>query len=363
MRIRVQMHQRMGNISPELITLFFNNQCTDEEAEQVSAWLKEHPELVKEYMPEEDWQAFVQNDVLPGAHSERLYARIQERVTPKARVIGWQHIWRVAAAILIITAGIWLFLNQQKPVEQLAQLKQVDNADKLPVTIIRTANSPRKMTLNDGSVVELAANSSIELAQPFAGDKRNIRLKGEATFYVAQEADRPFTVYAGDVATTALGTVFKVTTNAAGDGGRVQLLEGKVMVKRLHAQEVVYLTPGLQCELNEETGLWVKGAIPVQKSADDATVKESVRRIAVDNSYAESAEEVVFRNTQLSQVITVLERIYHVKITCTDKRLNNRKFTGDFRKDQAFDRVLQTIATLNDFSVVHDTDGYRLEIK
>ena len=46
----------------------------------------------------------------------------------------------------------------------------------------------------------------------FPPDKREIFLKGEAKFIVAKNKKKPFTVYTGMLATTALGTIFTVKT-------------------------------------------------------------------------------------------------------------------------------------------------------
>jgi len=72
-----------------------------------------------------------------------------------------------------------------------------------------TIGETRTLTLPDGSI--LAAGGRTSLVVTFEKHARTIKLEqGEACFQVAREADRPFTVHAGDTAVTALGTAFDV---------------------------------------------------------------------------------------------------------------------------------------------------------
>ncbi|MEM6682124.1 MAG: FecR domain-containing protein [Pseudomonadota bacterium] len=85
----------------------------------------------------------------------------------------------------------------------------------------------RTFKLADGSAVTLGASSQIKV-QISAG-RRDIELvQGAALFDVAHDAQRPFSVRAGALTATALGTVFDVRAN--GDVVRVGVREGQVAV-------------------------------------------------------------------------------------------------------------------------------------
>ncbi|WP_020188310.1 FecR family protein [Methylopila sp. 73B] len=65
------------------------------------------------------------------------------------------------------------------------------------------------LTLADGTTVQLNASSAI--AEDYNDSRRTVRLlRGQAFFDVAPDAARPFTVEAGQVRVTALGTAFDV---------------------------------------------------------------------------------------------------------------------------------------------------------
>src|SRR5690606_15701139 len=84
------------------------------------------------------------------------------------------------------------------------------------------------VTLQDGSIVELNAQTRIKVA--FGAERRSVQLlDGQAIFRVAKDASRPFVVHAGDREIIALGTAFDVRLDPS--AMRVTLLEGKVAVR------------------------------------------------------------------------------------------------------------------------------------
>lgn len=82
-------------------------------------------------------------------------------------------------------------------------------------------------TLPDGSVIDLAANTALQVT--FHRGRRTVRLlKGEACFNVAHDAQRPFSVETPWGRVRVLGTVFTVS---ARDGRmRVAVAQGRVAV-------------------------------------------------------------------------------------------------------------------------------------
>lgn len=85
----------------------------------------------------------------------------------------------------------------------------------------------RTVKLDDGSTVNLNASSAI--AVNYAQGQRHIRLlQGTAYFEVTPDPDRPFTVAAGDVETTVLGTGFEV--RLGDESADVAVRHGRVRV-------------------------------------------------------------------------------------------------------------------------------------
>lgn len=126
--------------------------------------------------------------------------------------------WAIAASLVAAIMISFVFvLNGDRP-EQFA-----------------TAIAEREsVTLSDGSVVELDADSRIEVA--YTDFARGVTLaQGRAQFDVAKDTARPFTVFSGNQAITATGTSF--TVEALALETRVVLLEGEVEVSRVEASK------------------------------------------------------------------------------------------------------------------------------
>jgi ferric-dicitrate binding protein FerR (iron transport regulator) len=94
--------------------------------------------------------------------------------------------------------------------------------------------------------VWLNAESHLEFPDRFTGDKREVRLQGEAYFEVKKDAKHPFIVYSDYLTTRVLGTAFDVRARSARDAS-VTLVTGRVLVKTQDADQV--LTPGQQASL------------------------------------------------------------------------------------------------------------------
>jgi transmembrane sensor len=90
-----------------------------------------------------------------------------------------------------------------------------DGPMRLQADVIAGSAEMPVVALEDGSTVQLNASSAI--AGDFDASHRTVRLlRGQAFFEVARDPDRPFTVEAGDVRVTALGTAFDVRIGSTG---------------------------------------------------------------------------------------------------------------------------------------------------
>ncbi|WP_369059051.1 FecR domain-containing protein [Caulobacter sp. 73W] len=100
----------------------------------------------------------------------------------------------------------------------------------------------RIIRLSDGSTLQLNTDSRVRVRLGKA--RRLIDLeRGQAFFDVAHDPSRPFTVDAGGVDVTALGTKFDVRRDA--NGAYVTLVQGRVVVRReADHYDAITLDPG-----------------------------------------------------------------------------------------------------------------------
>jgi transmembrane sensor len=178
-----------------------------------------------------------------------------ERAHPRTRrrwVVGGAIAASLAAAALAVPLA-------SSP--QLAGGLPALTADR---TISTGAGQMTTMTLPDGSVVTLAADTVLRVHDG-ARERRVTMDRGRAFFRVANDASRPFNVIAGGKKVTATGTVFDV--NLANDCFELVLVEGKVKVadaRVFRKPQSAELAPGSRLTVATE-GRWAVTRVNVEQ--------------------------------------------------------------------------------------------------
>lgn len=190
-----------------------------------------------------------------------------EEPVVKTVQMSFYRVMSVAAAILLLLGGGWYYLSLEKGLNQTwsAQVKET-----------------KEVSLPDGSMVTLNANSSLE-AQDFNDHHREVFLKGEAFFDI--EKGQPFIIHTQEGVVKVLGTSFNV--KARSSGFEVKCKTGKVQVELLSSDSKVVLTAGQATKVNrnlklekyavtklEEVGAWQQGwvnyeGVPVKQVLAD----------------------------------------------------------------------------------------------
>lgn len=98
-------------------------------------------------------------------------------------------------------------------------------------------------TLEDGSVVYLAQESTLKYPEHFAEDKREVNLQGEAFFDVAKKPEQAFTIETARVRVEVLGTAFNVRSNE-GAPFSLSVKRGKVKVLLKQEEQTVFVEAG-----------------------------------------------------------------------------------------------------------------------
>lgn len=273
------------------------------------------------------------------AHSSGSKARLLKLYRPAA-----------AAAIVLFLAGSWWMLQRtaHRPAAMAPVAKAATGITRpvsQPLSWHRRRNNSgkaEKIRLEDSSVITLFRNAVVEYPEPFAGDKREIRLQGDAVFEVAKDARRQFTVYARMLAVTVLGTSFRVTA-AEGQKGSVtvRLFTGKVQVRPARKLDnwkdgkPVFLLPGEQLEYNS-----------------------SGKIVSNFRSAGPRPSGTCFNNTPLPVVIRTLSSLYQTKIDYDSSDIAAISFTGTIDKSDNLGSVLQAIARMNGLSVTPTQAGF-----
>lgn len=253
--------------------------------QRFDAWLAASPEHRAAYDEvTRTWSEMVQIAPPPLRRSAR--ARGTRR--PFTRMAG-----RFATMAALLLAAVWSF----------------DLPTRLQADAYTATGETRRLTLDDGSVVEL--NSSSAIALDFTDAARSIRLlKGEAVFTVAPDATRPFKVLSGSGEATALGTIYDVRD--AEDGSTVTVLESQVRVtSSADTFSPVTLSAGEQVRY-------------------DAAGVGTIARVDVASEAAWRRGKLIFIERPLGSVIEELNRYHRGIIRVVGSDLRDRRINGVF---------------------------------
>jgi transmembrane sensor len=232
----------------------------------------------------------------------------------------WGGVGMAAAVAFAVMFGVSQFSEPGAPATQVAEQPGLG--------VYKTElGDQEKITLADGSVVTLNTASRIEARM---NDKeRTIRLlEGEAFFEVAHDPSRPFSVYAGDGVTVAVGTAFSVRL----EQGSVEVVvsEGKVSYSRVadvpEPEPVAYVAAG-------ETALF-----------GDSVVIDRVDLAAIDRKLSWIDGKLVFSGDPLSSVVADISRYADIRFEFDTQDLADMRVGGVFGLGEV-DDMLEALET------------------
>jgi ferric-dicitrate binding protein FerR (iron transport regulator) len=259
--------------------------------------------------------------------AEKAWEKVQNRIqkesagkTGRLRRLIYSPLLRVAAAVLVVAllsvAGYDLFFNPSAS----GKLIQVV-ADQ----------SVKAITLPDGTLVSLNANTRFQYPVKFGKNTREVTIEGEAFFEVKPNKAKPFIIHAGKAQIKVLGTSFNVSAYPSAKSVEVIVKTGKVQVLNKATAETkqnneLILNPG------------EKGTLVISSNALLKTTNQN------PNFIAWKTHDLIFRATSLGEVISNLENVYKVNIRLDDPKLNGLLLTAHFN-DYSLDFILKVIET------------------
>ncbi|MGS2763881.1 FecR family protein [Sinomicrobium sp. M5D2P9] len=302
----------------KLAEKYADGRCTQEERQVVETFF----DMFQEKKTAWEWSADEERRL-------RMLMRIRKEIDRGDKNSGiprntlrWYRVTGIAAS-LVLLIGVALFYNVslgEKYKEEIA-----------------LRGEKKEITLEDGTMVYLNAESSIRYPRRFSG-VREVTLKGEAFFEVAKDAKRPFIVRSGDVETKVLGTSFNINAYS-GKQVRVSVNTGKVQVTDTRPEgKKAFLKRNQQALFPEKPGeLEVSGA--------DA-----------DKYRAWTDNVIVMENNTLKEVGDMLERWYDVEIVFADKDLESKTISGKYKTNDIRE-ILESIKFLKQVDYTFTAPG------
>lgn len=197
-----------------------------------------------------------------------------------------------------------------------------------------TSDSYRRLTLEDGSIVDMNAHTELRIA--YAPSERRVQLvSGEASFSVAKNKERPFLVSAGGVTVRAVGTAFNVRMAPA--AVEILVTEGRVKIEK----EDDALSRRKETPL-VGAGEKIVIAAPSEKRLQ-APVVTRVTQETIRQELGWQASWLHFDGTPLAKAIDDFNERNRIKLELEDSRLGELKVDGNFRVEnvEAFVRLLE----------------------
>jgi transmembrane sensor len=335
-----------------LIQKFWADQTNLAENRRLIQLLEQYKEVQKDFREREshlthDLQPDKALSLLQRLHKDLGMDDLERK--QKAKIISIRKVYRriaVAASVFIIAGLALLFAGRHKQNQQIVK----NTIPELPriMRLVNSSDSTMPVNLKDGSTVQLEKNSSLSWYEPFINDRRDISLNGIAIFKVAQDKTKPFTVYAGGIATRALGTRFLVN-NADVKKVIVQLLEGKVAVNTARGSGLtmrnVYLTPGQEFSFDKNSRQYIVNTITDKPGKTGKPV------------IPDSRSELVFNKEPLGLVFKQIGNLYKVPVAFRKEDMKGLYFTGTFLKSDGLNIVLSTICNVNDLLFTKEQDN------
>jgi transmembrane sensor len=252
---------------------------------------------------------------------DRMWFNI-EKVTNNGssfKVISRRRAWRVAAAVVVLAmvGGIWAFFSK----DNLLSNPSVFGDKNALANEVKTEFQQRKqLTLPDGSVVTLNANTKIKVSDDWSDEKtREVWLDGEAFFEVVKKPNTgaaKFVVHTSQLNVEVLGTAFNV--KARRGATEVVLQSGQVIlnkVKDTDFKEIVMI-PGDRVRI-----------------ADEAPKPVVSDKVETEKVTAWTNGKIIFDNTPLLEVAKAIEDHFGYEVVLEDKQLVTKLYTGELLTD------------------------------
>lgn len=339
---------------------------------------KPSPTADGKYEPfsKEEWESFDVHESFAEGHpdAEKFISQVFEEDSGKQRRIRLLRKLKVAAIILCIVSGVSVYLMRSTP-ESVS--KTVPNALANGMELVEVKNTTpisKRVILPDSSIAILSPGATLIFNKEFETNSRNIKLTGEALFKVFKDIRRPFTVFCGTVATTALGTIFKVSQGSITSETIVSLLEGKIVVQSKDSasdKHSYYLLPGNQIAYNHsrksfkylttEDQRFRDKNVPAPAEPEGNVSAGHVADVGNEQATSKSTEKpsFTFKNQPLTSVLDHLAEHHRVEIIYPTDKVATINFIGSFRKNTEIRKVLKDIALMNNLSLTEDSVNNR----
>jgi len=303
------------NYLHELIRKYADNTATPEETQELHDWYRsihsiETVEWPAAYPAEKE-------DL-----KQRMLQRLERQLAPRI----YRQPWIRVAASLILIAGAWLVWQSIRPHETAWK------------SVYNPSGKIQQLLLPDGSQVWLNAESSLRYAADFHG-QRELQLEGEAYFEVTEDKAHPFTVHAGTLTTTVLGTGFDIRSFATESHNDITVIRGKVQVAH-NGKVLDQLTAARQLQ-------W-----------DNNSSRSQTVSIDTNQVLGWQHGQLLFKGQAMDEIAAALGRWYNIRFIFKDTAMRRCRYYINFKNTTPLKDLLTTMSLVNDMSFTIDDKNH-----
>lgn len=295
-------------------------------------WMEEHPEDIAAVKKAREFieRMHFRKEQLSSSELDDLLGKIivHEGTAYKSTAKKSRSVWsiffsqwvRVAAILVIcfITAVVHFGIVKEAPEEPgEAQVEWV--------VLENPKGRKSKVTLPDGTKVNLNYESRLEFPKVFQGNVRTVELIGEAFFEVVPHDSMPFIVQANGIETEVLGTSFNIRSYKDESETHVSLVTGKVKISETSegsVDEGRYLVPGEQLNYNRNSGNVVVNTFDLESVT---AWKEGI---------------ILFKDAGFEEFIDQLERWYGVDFQIYGRPSRKWNVNGRYQNEKLDDILI-----------------------
>lgn len=307
----------------EFLIKYFNGTASEQEKEEILAWLKSSPEHEKHLG--ELYDIWILTQMATTDHNEAEQQEVLKNILPSKRNTFLRIVSAVAAVavIALLVADIHTRHLQTKALENkltLAQAVELGYMQELYVPKGAKSN----IVLPDSSTVKLNSDSKIIFPHKFTGQTREVYIEGEGYFDVKSDSLHPMIVSTSNgYEIKVLGTKFNVYSYKDEPVSKTTLIDGRIDI--LKSDKVV-----------------------AQLNNGDSFVKEQVKAIKkisdqnISNDIAWTKDILIFHSAPMADVLKKLERWHGTQFVVKNPAIYDIKLTAEYQNESIV-QILEVI--------------------
>lgn len=325
----------------DIILKYLQGSASEEEKQLFLDWLRASEVNKKSFAEIRDrWLDSEASPVAGPEYLEQAFARFilevgkRDEKQKRIRLSSFMKVAASVAVLLVCSLGSY-FAGQKQMLDGSSEKQTVMNR------VIMGKGSKGSVTLPDGTIAWLNANSTLSYPERFASDERRVQLDGEGYFEVVRDEQTPFLVETDGMTVNVLGTHFDVSNYKARETVETTLLSGKVEVFLSGLNKGIILKPNQKISCDKQSGTY---------KLSDVNASDYIIWIR---------DKLVCTNEKLSTVLYRMKHWYNMDIECKKGVPLDHRLSLTIRKESP-EEILNLLALIS--PICYTIEGDKITI-